>query len=274
MAAEPLVSIVMPAYNAAAYIGEAVDSVLAQTWTNWELLIVNDGSTDGTQAYLDSLHDPRIRVFRQDNHGVSAARNLALAAARGECITFLDADDVLPERSIERRLRKLLENPTLDIIGGIVTIHDETLTWEEGRKTPRFTGPLLARLLAWDQQVVAGICYLVRRDKIQGIHFAEDMTNLEDLLFWIEASHRHNLLYAATDDVVYGYRQSSRSASDNRVGWREGMVVLAQRVLSLKGLGLGDSLIFRAKVCLMLMKNALRTGDPRSALAAYQTLVA
>lgn len=273
MVAEPLVSIVMPAYNAAGYIGEAVDSVLAQTWTNWELLIVNDGSTDGTQAYLDSRHDPRIRVFRQDNHGVSAARNLALAAARGECITFLDADDVLPVHSIERRMRKLLENPNFDIIGGIVTIHDETLTREEGRKTPRYSGPLLARLLAWDAQVFAGICYLVRRDKIQGVCFAEDTTNLEDLLFWIEASHRYHLRYAATDDVVYGYRQSGRSASDNRVGWRSGMVNLAQRVLSLKGLGLGDALIFRAKVCLMLMKDALRTGDPRSVRAAYQTLV-
>ncbi|MBK9061442.1 MAG: glycosyltransferase family 2 protein [Flavobacteriales bacterium] len=86
----------MPAYNAAEHVREAIMSVQAQTWPNWELVVVNDGSQDATAAILDGLDDARIIVVHQENKGVSAARNTGLDRARGEIIAFLDADDVLP----------------------------------------------------------------------------------------------------------------------------------------------------------------------------------
>jgi glycosyltransferase involved in cell wall biosynthesis len=92
LSAAPEVSIILPTYNRADTIGRAVQSVLAQTFEDWELVVVDDGSSDGTQEVLAGI-DPRIRVLRQANAGVGAARNTGLAAARGRLLTFLDSDD-------------------------------------------------------------------------------------------------------------------------------------------------------------------------------------
>ena len=90
-------SIVIPVYNVAPYLRECLDSVLAQTFTDWEAICVDDGSTDGSGAILDeyAAKDSRFRVFHQPNAGVSAARNKALDVAQGEWIWFVDADDVI-----------------------------------------------------------------------------------------------------------------------------------------------------------------------------------
>ena len=88
------VSVIMPAYNSEVYIRESIDSVLAQSFREFELIVVDDGSTDTTAAIVESYTDSRIRLIRQANGGVSVARNTGLAAARGQFITFLDSDDL------------------------------------------------------------------------------------------------------------------------------------------------------------------------------------
>ena len=88
------VSVIMPAYNTEKYIRESIDSVLGQSFTDFELIVVDDGSTDATAAIVESYTDSRIRLIRQENRGVSEARNTGLEAARGQFITFLDSDDL------------------------------------------------------------------------------------------------------------------------------------------------------------------------------------
>lgn len=88
------VSVIMPAYNSELYIRESIDSVLAQSFTEFELIVVDDGSTDATATIVQSVTDQRVRLIRQPNRGVSVARNTGLEAARGEFITFLDSDDL------------------------------------------------------------------------------------------------------------------------------------------------------------------------------------
>ena len=88
------VSVIMPAYNSEVYIRESIDSVLAQSFSDFELIVVDDGSTDTTAAIVESYTDRRIRLIRQPNQGVSVARNTGLEAAKGEFITFLDSDDL------------------------------------------------------------------------------------------------------------------------------------------------------------------------------------
>ena len=91
----PLFSVIIPAYNSAAFLPQALDSLLRQTMPGFEAVIVNDGSVDNTQDIIDTYceKDARFRCIRQENAGVSAARNNGLAAAAGEYVTFLDADD-------------------------------------------------------------------------------------------------------------------------------------------------------------------------------------
>lgn len=113
-----LVSILVPVYNAAAFLEETVLSVLAQSHGEWELLLIDDGSTDATGALLRSLSqiDPRIRIFRQANSGTQAARNLGLEHARGEWIALLDHDDIWLPRKLERQLEVAREHPGVELL--------------------------------------------------------------------------------------------------------------------------------------------------------------
>jgi glycosyltransferase involved in cell wall biosynthesis len=114
----PLVSIVMPAYNAADTVLHSIESVRGQTYRHWELLIVDDASTDETANLVEAIEDARVRLIRAPaNGGRGRARNLALEAARGEVITFLDADDVFLEGLLAEQLAHLERVPECDAVG-------------------------------------------------------------------------------------------------------------------------------------------------------------
>ena len=105
----------MPAYNAALYIRESIESVISQTYTDWELIVVDDGSTDDTLkiAHEFAKQDKRIKVYHQDNKGGCVARNLALKKASGEYIQYLDADDMLDEDKIKLQIESLTDDNSL-----------------------------------------------------------------------------------------------------------------------------------------------------------------
>src|SRR5436190_24284433 len=96
---DPRISVLMPAFNAGKYIGEAISSVLKQTFTDFELLVINDGSTDDTEKVICSFTDQRIKLINQTNKGIAAALNKGLAEAKAPLIARFDADDIcLPQR--------------------------------------------------------------------------------------------------------------------------------------------------------------------------------
>ena len=101
---KPLVSVIVPVYNVYPYLRDCVQSVQAQSYQNWELLLVDDGSTDGSGELCDELavEDGRIQVFHKPNGGLSDARNHGMHHARGEYFCFLDSDDLLPENALEK----------------------------------------------------------------------------------------------------------------------------------------------------------------------------
>ena len=107
----PLITVIIPVYNGAEYVGETIESALRQTYRNLEVIVVDDGSTDATLSVLQSYahQDERVRVISQPNSGVSKARNTAIAAARGEFIAPLDADYLWLPTKLDRQLRRMLE---------------------------------------------------------------------------------------------------------------------------------------------------------------------
>lgn len=108
---DDLVSIIMPSYNAARFIGESIDSVLGQTYGNWELLIVDDCSTDETMQTVAAYGDSRIRYLRNTtNCGAAVSRNRALCEARGRWIAFLDSDDLWLPQKLERQINFMIDN--------------------------------------------------------------------------------------------------------------------------------------------------------------------
>ena len=116
----PLVTVIIGAYNAARYVGEAIESVLAQTHDRIELIVVDDGSTDGTGEVAESYGDA-VRCIRQENGGMAAARNRGVGEARGDYLAFLDADDRFPPDKLRTQLAAFAADPSLDVVYGHVT---------------------------------------------------------------------------------------------------------------------------------------------------------
>ena len=114
---EGLVSVIIPAYNADPFVGDAINSVLNQSHENLELIVVDDGSTDRTAEIAEAFDDPRLQVLRQANSGPARARNLGLALAKGEVVAFLDADDSWSPIKLDRQLPELLGDPTVAAVG-------------------------------------------------------------------------------------------------------------------------------------------------------------
>jgi glycosyltransferase involved in cell wall biosynthesis len=113
--ARPLVSVIIPAYNAERFVRAAIDSVLAQTYTHLEVIVVDDGSKDGTRAAVQAYGE-RVRYLRQENARQAAARNRGIAETRGELLAFLDADDVWREDKLEKQVALLEREPGLGLV--------------------------------------------------------------------------------------------------------------------------------------------------------------
>lgn len=254
MNAKPAVSIILPAYNASKYISETILSIISQTLSDWELIVVNDGSTDDTSAIVAKFSDPRIIVIEQDNKGVSYSRNVGLSSARGDYITFIDADDTFPEKSLELRVNFLKVNQDVHIVGGWVRIMNSSLTTLKHSKTPNYRGMFLPRLLALDDQIIASICYMIRRDSLRLERFDEEMTHCEDILFWISVASQNNIVYGAVNDYIYNYRVHDESATNIEIAWRNSHLELIKKIRKLRGINYRVTIVFRLKLLLILIK--------------------
>ena len=134
---EGLVSIIMPSWNTGRFIAESIDSVLKQTYTNWELLIVDDCSTDNTDEIITSYKDNRIKYFKNEhNSGAALTRNKAMREAQGEWIAFLDSDDLWNPEKLEKQINFMKEN------GYVFSYHDFEKIDEESKPLNVYvTGP-------------------------------------------------------------------------------------------------------------------------------------
>jgi glycosyltransferase involved in cell wall biosynthesis len=149
-----LVSIVIPCFNAAAWIAGAIESVLCQTWPHREILVIDDGSSDDSLAIARGFQADRVRVFHQDNRGASAARNVGLRHARGEYIQYLDADDLLAPDKIERQLSLAARCPPGVLLSGC---------WARFTQSPFDASPT-AEPLCCDAAPVEWLCIKFERN--------------------------------------------------------------------------------------------------------------
>jgi len=124
----PLVSIIMPAYNAEKTIERAINSVLCQSYHNFELIVVNDGSADQTQTKIEKIQDKRIIIYNQDNKGLSAARNTGMERARGDIVGFIDSDDWYDKNYLSQMVRCMVLNNAEVVVCGIAGINSEKIT--------------------------------------------------------------------------------------------------------------------------------------------------
>ncbi|NES42262.1 glycosyltransferase family A protein, partial [Moorena sp. SIO2C4] len=120
------VSVIIPVYKVEKYIAATVESVLAQTYKNFELLLIDDGSPDNSIQICQQINDPRIKIIRQDNQGVSAARNTGIRHAQGEYIAFLDGDDLWVPEKLEKHVLHQETSPHVGVSFSYSAFIDET----------------------------------------------------------------------------------------------------------------------------------------------------
>jgi glycosyltransferase involved in cell wall biosynthesis len=174
-----LVSVMMPAYNAEPYLEAAIQSVRAQRYAQWELVVVDDGSTDGTAtvAARQAEADPRIQLVTQANAGEAAARNTALAHVRGEFVAFLDADDLFLPDHLERTAAYLQAHPERDAVytdGCYINPAGERLEPLSRRRRGPFEGRIFEQLVRASDVFGPPICVVLRRLPVVGRRLAFD----------------------------------------------------------------------------------------------------
>lgn len=225
--AAPLVSVIMPAYNAAPFILESVATVLSQDYPHLELIVVDDGSSDGTPELVQDL-DPRVRLLRQRNAGPAAARNRGIAEARGELLAFLDADDLWLPGKLRRQVAFLQAHPEVSIVyGGFLRWFERPdgsfppLPAPRGEDAPdeaceaAQSGWIYTALLM--DNIVHIITALIRRRVVDEIgSFDPGLQTGEDYDFWLRASRRFQAVKLARTLAFYRMQASSTTQRPRR----------------------------------------------------------
>jgi glycosyltransferase involved in cell wall biosynthesis len=191
---QPLVSVIIPTYNRAAYLKEAVASVLAQTYERWELVIVDDGSTDGTAGYLRGLSDPRIRATSGPHSGNRAAPcNSGARAAAGSYLAFLDSDDLWLPAKLERQVEAMLQQPDCRwsyTRRTCIDAHGRELSGPGFRSWTPCSGWILADVLEL-RALIASSALMIERTLYEEVGgFDESYARCEDVAMWLTLAER------------------------------------------------------------------------------------
>ena len=219
MSAEPpLFSVVIPAYNARKFIPLTIESILRQTVQDFEIVVVNDGSTDDTLEVLQGVGDPRLRVITRENGGECAARNQGFREARGKYIAFLDSDDVWLPNHLEQALAFMETHPDIAWFSSTMkTVEDIVL--EDIQPADRSRERLCA--VNWYLEGAAKTLpssVTVRREVIQQYPhlFAEGYKMFGDNIGWCQLAKRHPLVgLSDTPTVLYRFWQGNASTTHN-----------------------------------------------------------
>lgn len=263
-----LVSVIIPCYQQGRFLSEAVSSLQSQTHTNWEAIIVNDGSNDDTEAVSLSLCaiDSRIHYISKPNGGLSSARNAGLAVANGDYIQFLDADDLIDLNKFEIQVNYLANHPDIDVVYGNARYFADgafgcynrgpyakspdqdwiTEAWEDTRS-------ILIKLV---EKNIFPVCSPIMRSSVidrVGL-FREELSALEDWEYWIRCAvvgiEFHYYAAIGTDSLIrtHGASMTQESGQIRYAGY-------VHRLFSHKVLPLGD--VRNVNLALMLQANSI-----------------
>jgi len=179
----PKVSVIIPAYNAEGYIADTLQSVFEQTYSNYEVIVVDDGSEDGTLPLLES-YTPRITVFSKPNGGPASARNVAIRHSDGEFIAFLDSDDLWHRNKLEEQIRFMEENPAIGLAYSEALMVGDGLM--EERKIGFTDNPTFCKLLYGD--FIPNSTVVIRRSCVEKVGLLDESRELiaaEDYEYWL-----------------------------------------------------------------------------------------
>jgi glycosyltransferase involved in cell wall biosynthesis len=274
MSAVPQVSVVMPAFNAAKTIGIAIQSVLDQTFTNWELLIINDGSTDGTLEIVAQFNDPRIYTITQVNQGVATARNAGLNQARGRYIAFLDSDDLWSPQKLQKQV-SIFENST-DKLCLVYTKHrgfieDINKSFSMDIDTSIGFDNDYHRLLIID--FVPTLTVMIKASIIKDVgFFRADLHGTEDWDYWIRIAKSYCLERVNEELAFYRIGSNSLSRNKDRHALEE-LKVLDWHLSKDQNIPKRVCHMARSFWCVKKIRHQLRSGNVMNAFTSFKQLL-
>lgn len=209
---QPLVSIITPMFNSASTINDTIRSVLSQTYENWEMIVVDDCSTDGSPDLVEkcSLQDDRVKILRLDsNSGAAVARNAALDVAHGRFIAFLDSDDKWYASKLEKQVSFMMENEYGFVFSSYNVIN------HLGRVTSVRHAPMSASYSKLLGKNVIGCLTVILDTEIVGKPKMPNIRRRQDLALWLKIIKQHGPAYGI-QDVLAEYSIGSGSLSSNK----------------------------------------------------------
>ena len=210
----PKITVLMPAYNTEKYIADSIDSILSQTFEDFELLIINDGSTDKSENIILSFNDPRIRYIKNEqNMGLTKVRNLGLELVRGEYIAMLDSDDIAHSTRLAKQVNFLDKNQTYGIIGTWVRLIDVNsrstdVKWKNNL-LPEEIPPTMLLHNCLSQSSV-----MLRASAIRDEKYREGYAPAEDYDLWVRIAKKWKI--AILSEVLVDYRTNPNGQSKTK----------------------------------------------------------
>lgn len=233
---QPLISVLMPAYNSELYIAEAIESILNQSYQNIELIIFDDGSSDNTRQVIQSFDDPRIvKVLSDQNYGVVRARNEMIDRASGQYIALMDADDIADRTRLEKQLRSL-EAGECDLCGSAQWVLDEA-SGKVKKSKDKFTDADLRSLLS----VYCGLCNSAMMGKAEIFkRFKYDTTILtsEDYYLWVVMAAGGYRFLNLKERLITYRRYPAQTSSVHLDKFRITTIEVQKKYLELLGISL------------------------------------
>ena len=220
MKKNPLVSIIIPTYNAEKYIKTAINSALRQTYQNIEIIVIDDGSIDRTKNIVQSIQDPRLNYFYQKNQGQSAARNTGIKIAKGEYIALLDADDLFLPEKIEKQVNFLETHLDCGVCYcKIYNFFDDCPDKLFYNPVPNYSGFIFDKLLK--HSVVNPLAAVLRKEVLEKYGgFKDDWRRCDEQYLWLKLAFS-KVKFCYLDEVLAYYRVNQNSLSNQAVYLKE-----------------------------------------------------
>lgn len=218
-----LVSIIIPVYNQEKYLKETLNSVIHQTYSNWECILVNDGSRDSSVAIINEhiAQDSRFYFIDSENKGVSNARNLALQQVKGDYVLFLDGDDLIHPEKIHQAIFNFEKNPDLSIVFNTTSYFQDSI--ENNLHEIKIDAELLnfnGLLFYWGEKITLPIhSAIIKKSLFEGIEFNCELTAQEDWLVWLRLFQKNPKVLVL--DTVLSYYRKHNSSRTQTVSLKE-----------------------------------------------------
>jgi glycosyltransferase involved in cell wall biosynthesis len=218
----PEISVLMSAYNAEKYIGQAIQSVLSQTFSDFELIIINDGSIDRTENIVDGFKDDRIKYFTQINQGVSKSLNRGLKIANGKYIARLDADDICHPDRLEKQYKFMEENPSYVVCGSYTEVIDDDGNFIYTYKDIPTTNEEIQIQFEYKNCIVNSSSFYKRENAISiGGYYEPIMQYFEDFMFFYNIIKTGKAYNFSEPLIKYRVTPGSISSRTNNVRYNK-----------------------------------------------------